>query len=214
MMPAEISDGLKLALSAYIECVIEYEQMIQQELENNIVDICDTLGLTREEIEKSKEKYINNRNSHRLLGTEDSLFSYTPEWLTPQRAKLIKKEMEDYAFNMYESLLTFFEGGTQQFIQRDSSKRFDAEDMFENTAHNITQTGNGTFNDIIENENDPEMIILKCTVLAKHLTLDQVLERRHGLNESQLKRVLYKSYFDKLEQERGGKWLFSIKRWF
>lgn len=38
--------------------------------------------------------------------------------------------------------------------------------------------------DDLENANDPESLIIKSTIVAKYLTLDQVLERRHGINEA------------------------------
>jgi hypothetical protein len=52
--------------------------------------ICDAHNLSRDEIQRSQAKYINNNNSHRLLGVEDTLLSRIPETLTPARAKRIK----------------------------------------------------------------------------------------------------------------------------
>ena len=43
-----------------------------------------------------------------------------------------------------------------------------------------------------EAENDPHNIIYKSTTVAKYLTLDIVLEKTYGINEAQLKRMLYK----------------------
>jgi hypothetical protein len=54
-----------------------------------------------------------------------------------------------------------------------------------------------------EPDSDPESIAFKSTTLAKYLTLDTVLDRNHHITEAQLKRVLYKQYFDELEQSRG-----------
>lgn len=58
---------------------------------------------------------------------------------------------------------------------------------------------------------DPEIIMSKSSVIAKYLTVDQVLERKHGINEAQLKRVLYKSYYDQLEEQRG--YGFKIRKY-
>ena len=64
----------------------------------------------------------------------------------------------------------------------------------------------------LETQNDQDSIILKATILAKYMTLNQVLERSHGVNETQLKRVLYKAYYDEIEASRG--FTFKIKKWW
>ena len=60
-------------LEAYLICVIKYERRICQELEECLDVICDRLSVTRDEIRKANEKYIDNKNSHKLLGTEECL---------------------------------------------------------------------------------------------------------------------------------------------
>jgi hypothetical protein len=48
------------ALTDYIECVVKYEADISREMENNLDFICETLQITRDEVKRSQEKYINN----------------------------------------------------------------------------------------------------------------------------------------------------------
>jgi hypothetical protein len=36
----------------------------------------------------------------------------------------------------------------------------------------------------MDSENDPEQIIYKSTTVAKYLTLDMILEKKHGINEA------------------------------
>ena len=54
-------------------------------------------------------------------------------------------------------------------------------------------------NQTAEYPNDQEAIVYNATVIAKQLTLDQILERRYKVTEAQLKQVLYNAYFDEIE---------------
>ncbi len=62
----------------YIDLVLEYDQKIARELEMNMNEICDQMGITIDEIKRSQTKYINNRNSHRLLGADETLEAKIP----------------------------------------------------------------------------------------------------------------------------------------
>ena len=61
-------------------------------------NLCEEYNLTREEIKRSQTKYINNRNSHMLLGKDEVLRCRVPRNLTPAKAKVIEKEMERFAY--------------------------------------------------------------------------------------------------------------------
>ena len=42
-------------------------------MEHNLDDICDIYNITKDDIKRSQNKYINNSNSHKLLGREEVL---------------------------------------------------------------------------------------------------------------------------------------------
>ena len=91
---------------------------------------------------------------------------------------MIKNDMEEYAFSQYQSFYSYFDSASNDelnFKHADVSghHRLEAEDIFDQT----------TLNGDLLNANDPESIQLKSTILAKYMTLDQVLERRHGISE-------------------------------
>lgn len=77
--------------------MLEYDQYIGQELENNLEAICEGLRIAKEDVKLSQQKYINNKNSHLLLGVDEALNLEVPAKLSPQRAIQIKKDMESYA---------------------------------------------------------------------------------------------------------------------
>jgi len=93
-----VEEDQEEAIKEYVKLVLKYDGLISKETEENLHEICDAHNLTREEIQRSQAKYINNNNSHRLLGVEDTLLSRIPDTLTPARAKRIKQDMEDYAY--------------------------------------------------------------------------------------------------------------------
>lgn len=62
-------------------------------------------------------------------------------------------------------------------------------------------TGRELLDVTYEPDSEPDSIAFKSMTLAKYLTLDEVLERTYEITEAQLKRVLYKQYFDELEQQ-------------
>jgi hypothetical protein len=55
----------------------------------------------------------------------------------------------------------------------------------------------------IELKSDPESISIKSTIMAKYLTIDQVVEKKYKITEAQLKRVLYKTHYDEVEASLG-----------
>ena len=55
-------------------------------------------SISKEEIKRSQNKYINNSNSHKILAREEVLNAKIPKWLTPTVALDIKHEMEEFAF--------------------------------------------------------------------------------------------------------------------
>ena len=81
-------------LEAYLICVIQFERRICQVLEESLDVICDRFSVTRDEIRKANEKYIDNKNSHKLLGTDECLSVEVPSHLTPQTAMKIKREID------------------------------------------------------------------------------------------------------------------------
>lgn len=84
-------------LQPYIMTVLEYDARITNELDLNLDEICSRLNITKDEFNQSSLIYINNNNSHRLIGVEETLTSKLPKHLTVQRAKKIKQDMEQYA---------------------------------------------------------------------------------------------------------------------
>ncbi len=119
--------------------------------------------------------------------------------------------MEKFAYDQFLRFHDYFEN---QALKRRSpyddspskneiSKyRMEAEEILDQT----------TVNAEFDSSNDPEIIMLKSTILAKYITVDHILEKNHGINEAQLKRVLYKSYFDDIEAQRGFK--FKLRKLF
>ncbi len=120
--------------------------------------------ITREQVKKSQNKYINNSNSHKLLGREEVLNAKIPNWLTVQVAKQIKREMEEFAYQQQQYFIDFFEKQSQSNLPPGnrsalSERRLMAEDIMEQTY------------DILSDQ-DPDSIIFKSTTLAKYITLD------------------------------------------
>jgi len=89
----------------YINCVLEYEQLFEREMERNLEDLADIHNISKEEIKRSQNKYFNNSNSHKLLGREEVLKAKIPKWLTTNQALNIKHEMEEIAFYQQSSLI-------------------------------------------------------------------------------------------------------------
>lgn len=101
-------------------------------------EICYLLGVSRDEIKRSQDKYINNRNSHKLLGADEALHALIPSWLTPQRAKLIKGEMEEYAYKQYQSFYVYFDNQTNQIHNYSPEKQsMDVSDLRKLNAEDI-----------------------------------------------------------------------------
>lgn len=84
-------------LDPYIATVLDYDARITNELEQNLDEICTRLNITKDEFNQSQLNHINNTNSHKLIGVEETLMSKIPNHLTVQRAKKIKTDMEQYA---------------------------------------------------------------------------------------------------------------------
>ena len=68
-----VEEDQEEAIKEYVKLVLKYDVLISQETEENLHELCDAHNLTKEEIQRSQAKYINNNNSHRLLGVEDTL---------------------------------------------------------------------------------------------------------------------------------------------
>lgn len=66
-------------------------------LERNLEDISDLYNVSKQQIEKSQNKYMNTSNSHKLLGRQEVLNAKIPRWLDTKKALEIKHEMEEYA---------------------------------------------------------------------------------------------------------------------
>lgn len=81
------------------------------------------------------------------------------------------------------------------------SRRMEAEEIMNQTAQ---------YPDLLT-ANDQESILIKATIIAKYMTLDQILERKYQVTEPQLKRVLYNAYFDEIEKDRG--FAFKLRKW-
>jgi hypothetical protein len=81
------------------------------------------------------------------------------------------------------------------------SRRMEAEEIMNQTAQ---------YPDLFT-ANDQESILIKATIIAKYMTLDQILERKYQVTEPQLKRVLYNAYFDEIEKDRG--FAFKLRKW-
>lgn len=74
----------------------------------------------------------------------------------------------------------------------------------------MNQTANRSMD--LDNNQDPEVLMIKSSLIAQYITADQILEKRHGINEAQLKRVLYRQYYDELEAKQGLG--FKVRKYF
>ena len=99
----------KESLRAYVQCVLDYEERIGKEMEKNQDQICEELGVSREDIRTSQNKYITSLNSPRLLGSEEALMAKIPRNLSTQRAKKIKEDMQNYAIECFHNFLNYFQ---------------------------------------------------------------------------------------------------------
>lgn len=69
-------------LQPYIATVLDYDTRITNELELNLDEICSRLNITKDEFNQSQLIYINNNNSHKLIGVEETLNTKIPKHLT------------------------------------------------------------------------------------------------------------------------------------
>lgn len=92
----------------YVKCVLDYDKKLGDEIERNLDDICDLYSINKEDIKKSQNKYINNSNSHKLLGREEVINAKIPQGLTPLKALDIEREMESFAFQQQKFFVEYF----------------------------------------------------------------------------------------------------------
>jgi hypothetical protein len=59
-------------------------------MERNLDDLSDIFNISKDDIKRSQNKYINNSNSHKLLGRDEVLNAKVPRWLNPSEAIKIK----------------------------------------------------------------------------------------------------------------------------
>lgn len=62
----------------YINTVLKYDQEIITELDHNLEELCDKLDITKDDIRQSQNRYLDSKNSHKLLGTEEVLNAKIP----------------------------------------------------------------------------------------------------------------------------------------
>eukprot|EP00347_Sterkiella_histriomuscorum_P005861 403354996 len=189
----------------YINLVLDYDNQLGQALEKNLEDLADIYSIRQEDIRRSQSKYINNSNSHKLLARNEVLQAEIPTFLTQEVALEIKHEMEEYAYRQQQWFMEFLINNQrgQDFSQVSENRRLQAEDIID--ASNIG------YDD--EDQNDPEQVVYKSTTVAKYITLDMILDKEYKINEAQLKRMLYKSDFDRIDPnmsffQRIKKWIF------
>ena len=110
--------------------------------------------MTKEEIKRANEKYIENKNSHKLLGTEECLASVIPHELTPQKAMMIKKEIDQYAIKQYQDFFNYFDSLANQ---HESPEKRDVSEM--RRLQVLDQTTIFQYDDL-ENANDSERLMI------------------------------------------------------
>ncbi|CDW82032.1 UNKNOWN [Stylonychia lemnae] len=190
----------------YIQLVLEYDQKLGAALERNLDDISDIYGVSKDQIKKSQNKYINNSNSHKLLARQEVLQARIPRWLDSNKALDIKHEMEEYASRQQKFFMEYLMNQEQKRVYGADYSQV-SERMLQ--AEEIMEQSNFDYNE----ESDPlQMAIYKSTTVAKYITLDMILEKSHKISEAQLKRMLYKQDFDNLESKKGI--LYKLKKQF
>lgn len=175
----------------YIQCVVKYDRLLAQELDINMDTLCDQYGITKEDINRSSDKYLNNTNSNRVLGQDEVLRQRVPKWLTQSEARKIVDEMKQFAKekqDMFFTMLVSQESDSDKAsLDNSGGKRLNGKKLLDKTY---------------EPEEEPGSIAYKSTILAKYLTLDEILDKRYKISEPILKRALYKAYFDAVEKQQ------------